>query len=93
MSKILYLDLAFENYDDDTQNHDSLLIKTWEKLGYLRENRNILEENEKLKLSQEILDDFEKILDIVGREKFNIYDDGSILYKWPKKEMRVDERR
>lgn len=82
MSKILDLDLAFESYEDDTHDSNPLLDKICGDIKYLRQNKQELNEIEKIKLSQKILDNFEQLLDIVGRDKFYFYDDGGIEYKW-----------
>ena len=38
--------------------------------------------DKRIELSDKILDKYNKLLDIVGREKFIFYDDGDINYIW-----------
>lgn len=82
MSKILYMQLAFEDYCDNTGNEPELYIKINEKTKQLREQKNQLDENTKIKISLDILEQYEDLLNIVGKEKFIFYKDGSIEYKW-----------
>ena len=91
MSKIFYLDLAFESYEDDIHTSIPFLNKICNDINYLRKNKELLKDNEKLKMSQNILSDFNQLLDMVGREKFYFYDDGVIEYKWNREDEENNE--
>ena len=82
MSKILYLQLAFEDYCDSIGNEPKSYIQINEKTKQLREQKNQLDENTKIKISLDILEQYEDLLNTVGKEKFIFYKDGSIEYKW-----------
>lgn len=82
MSKIMDLSLAFENYCDNTGSNLDFLNEIYKKASDLRNKKDLLGEEEQIKISNEIINDFEKLLDTVGRDKFIFYDDGSIEYKW-----------
>lgn len=82
MSKILDLQLAFESYEDNTGEKMSLLEQIYQDINNLRKRKNELDSKEKVETSNEILINFEKLLDAVGRDKFIFYDDGKIEYKW-----------
>lgn len=82
MSKILDLQLAFESYEDNTGEKMSLLEQIYQDINNLRKRKNELDSKEKVETSSEILINFEKLLNIVGRDKFIFYDDGKIEYKW-----------
>ena len=79
---ILYLQLAFEDYCDSIGNEPELYIQINEKTKQLREQKNQLDENTKIKISLDILEQYEDLLNTVGKEKFIFYKDGSIEYKW-----------
>lgn len=82
MSKMLDLQLAFESYEDNTGEKMSLLEQIYQDINNLRKRKNELDSKEKVETSSEILINFEKLLNIVGRDKFIFYDDGKIEYKW-----------
>lgn len=82
MSKILYYQLAFEDYSDYTGNEPKLYREINEKTQLLRNQKEQLDENTKIKMSLDILKQYDDLLKMVGKEKFIFYDDGSIEYKW-----------
>ena len=82
MSKILDLQLAFESYIDNTGKNIPLLEQTYKNISNLRKNKDELGDEEKNIISNEILNNFEKLLDMVGRDKFIFYEDGKIEYEW-----------
>lgn len=82
MSEILDIQLALENYQDNTGRKISLLNETFLELEKLRQTKNNLSEEDLVKSSTEILMKFNKVLDMIGREKFIFYDDDGIGYKW-----------
>ncbi len=81
--RILKLDLAFEDYQDDKQDTSMPLFD--EIINDVNNYRRTRAENsidKRIELSDKILDKYNKLLDIVGREKFIFYDDGDINYIW-----------
>lgn len=84
MRKILYLKLAFENYSKDTKNKPELLLKNQELESKIRTGEKSLTEEEKLKISNEILNNYNKLIDEVGREHFTFYEDDEdyLEYNW-----------
>ena len=82
MKLILSRQLAFESYQDDTGNNIDLLDKAYEDLAQFRKEKDKFSDSEKLRLSKEILEKFDNVLDIIGRENFIFYDDGDINYIW-----------
>ncbi len=82
MSKILYLQLAFEDYSLHSGNEPELYIKINEETQQLREQKDQIDEKTKIEKSLDILNQYEELLKIVGKEKFIFYEDGSIEYKW-----------
>ncbi len=91
MSKILYLQLAFEDYCDHSENEPELYIKINKKTKQLREQKNKLDEDTKIKISLDILEQYEELLKIVGKENFIFYKDGSIEYKWDDNQNITDK--
>ncbi len=82
MKRILSLQLSFESYTDNTKNKPDLLLETYEKLNSYRMNKDKLSLEEKLSDTEEILKNFDMLLDMVGRENFIFYEDGSVEYVW-----------
>ena len=82
MSLILDYSLEFENYSDDTGNEPIELIRLYEEIDKLRKNKNNMDYKTKIKKSKEIINDFEKLINIVGRDKFKFNEDGSFFYIW-----------
>ncbi len=81
MVDILEIQLALESYRDDTltefTDEEGNIL---DELQLLREQRNDLPEEEKIKRSTDILFKLNKVLDKIGREKFIFYDSGEINY-------------
>ena len=84
MSEILDLQLAFEGYVDNTNANLPLLEQIYQEISDLRKDRDrgILNDKDKISRSNAILNNFEKLLNIVGRDKFIFYEDGKVEYKW-----------
>lgn len=83
MSKILYFDLALENYEDLTGNRLEELDENFEKLKLLRQNRNFWSEDVRLREANNILDNFNKIIEDIGTNNFTFYDNGAVEYTGP----------
>ncbi len=82
MYRIFRFSLVFEDFTDNT-GYDSLFLdKIYEKIYYLREEKNNLTEEKQLELATDILNDCEKMVDIAGRDKFIFYEDGDVNYIW-----------
>ena len=82
MSKILDLQLAFETYIDNTGAKIDLSEQTYNDIKELRKNIDNFTKNENIIKSNKILTNFEKLLELVGHDKFIFYEDGKIEYKW-----------
>lgn len=78
--KIYYYSLALENYEDYTHNFSKSLHNTWDKLSYLRKNNDTLSVKEKEILKNEILKSFEQEVVKIGKDKFNIDEDGYVEF-------------
>lgn len=80
--RIFRFSLVFEDFTDNT-GYDSLFLdQLYEKIYYFRKEKDNLTEEEQLKLTTDILNDCEKMVDIAGRDKFIFYEDGDINYIW-----------
>lgn len=82
MSKVLDIQLALENYQDNTGENTDLINKAFSEISILRKSENELSEEERLNSSKNLLIKLNKLLDEIGREKFIFYDDGDIDYIW-----------
>lgn len=80
--EIFKLDLALEDYEDDTNNDIPLLNEINLKLKDFRKTKDSMSIDEQLKKSDDILKKFNDVLDLIGRENFIFYEDGDINYIW-----------
>ena len=82
LSKILYIQLAIENYELNTGIEHDEVNHAFEVLNKFRTKRKNLTEEEQFKESKEVLDLLNTALNVIGRDKFIFYEDGDINYKW-----------
>ena len=81
--RIFKLDLAFESYQDDKQDTSMPLFdEIIDDVNNYRRTRVDNSIDKRIELSDKILNKYNKLLDIVGRENFIFYDDGDINYIW-----------
>ena len=92
MSEILDLQLAFEGYVDNTNANLPLLEQIYQEISDLRKDRDrgILNDKDKISRSNAILNNFEKLLNIVGKDKFIFYEYGKVEYKWDMSLLKGD---
>lgn len=92
MSEILDLQLAFEGYVDNTNANLPLLEQIYQEISDLRKDRDrgILNDKDKISRSNAILNNFEKLLNIVGKDKFIFYEYGKVEYKWDMSLLKRD---
>lgn len=80
---LLKLSLAFESYEDDGQDTSMPLYEEIiNDVNDYRTRYNELSPEEREKLASKLVDKYEKLLDIVGRNNFIFYDDGDVNYIW-----------
>lgn len=79
--RIYYLSLAFENYEDLGKKKIPYKKETLDNLKKLWKTSLRLDYNTRLNLINSILNDYEEILDIIGKDNFIFYEDGVIEYK------------
>lgn len=82
MQLLLHLQLALESYGDDNDGEILLLKNAYKDLDDLRKNREIISVEQQIKLSNAIIEKFNNVLDLVGRNNFIFYEDGDINYIW-----------
>lgn len=80
--RLFKLDLALESYEDDTKNVIPLLKETTIELNKFRKLRDQMKPDDQIKTMEILLEKYNKVLDIIGRENFIFYDDGDINYIW-----------
>ena len=91
MRKIFFLDLAIENYEDNTGKNIKNLEKTFNELKHLRKENEKMNSEEKIELSKKILKEFENAVDEIGKSKFKFYSDGKIEYLWNESSEREEK--
>ena len=85
MSLILDYSLEFENYSDDMGEEPKELIEIYSSIEKLRQEKDTLDYKTKIKRSKEIINKFQKLIEDVGKEKFEFNHDGSFFYIWNNK--------
>lgn len=75
MKKILYAQLASETYNLLTKEKPEFMVKLWKTTGDLRRQKELLSEEEKIKISNEIIEGYDKLFEKIGKEKFCFYDE------------------
>ncbi len=91
MRKIFFLDLAIENYEDNTGKNIKNLEKTFNELKHLRKENEKMNNEEKIELSKKILKEFENAVEEIGKSKFKFYSDGKIEYLWNESSEREEK--
>ena len=91
MRKIFFLDLAIENYEDNTGKNIKNLEKTFNKLKQLRKENEKMNNEKKIELSKKILKEFENAVEEIGKSKFKFYSDGKIEYLWNESSEREEK--
>lgn len=84
MTQNLRYQLALEDYTDDTQQEIKFLNETWKRQGLLRKNRKNWSLEKQIQEAKLIQENFQQIVNDVGKENFIFYDDGNINYIWKK---------
>ena len=82
LRRLLRLQLALENYEDDTGENQQLLKEANLELKKFRETKQNLSSEEQINITDKIIEKYNQIIDIIGKDKFVFYDDGDINYIW-----------
>jgi hypothetical protein len=80
--KLLSMQLALENYEDDNGTKTSLIEEGHIALGKFRDECLSMSSEEQLKKANDIIKIYNKAFDLIGRDNFIFYDDGDINYIW-----------
>ncbi|MFQ6752333.1 MAG: hypothetical protein ACLRFL_02050 [Clostridia bacterium] len=75
--------LALEDYADC--NNSDWIYKdiAFQRLKEYRQNKDKMTEEELLSTTAEIVENFEKLFEKIGKENFVFHDDGDVEYIWP----------
>lgn len=84
MTQNLRYQLALEDYTDDTQEEIKFLNETWKRQGLLRKNRDNWSLEKQIQEAKIIQEDFQQVVNEIGKEHFTFYEDGDINYIWKK---------
>lgn len=82
LRQLLRLQLALESYEDDTGEKLQLLNETNLELKNFRKNKENISSEEQINITEKIIEKYNQIIDIIGKDKFVFYDDGDINYIW-----------
>ena len=84
MTQNLRYQLALEDYELDTGNKLELLMTIWSKLDVFRKNRENWSLEKQIQEAKIIQEDFQQVVNEIGKEHFTFYEDGDINYIWKK---------
>lgn len=82
MVQILRIQLAMEDFLDNTGVDVKEVKDAFLELNNLRDKKDILDAIERIEMSEKVIDLFNKAFDVVGKDKFIFYEDGDINYIW-----------
>lgn len=82
LRQLLRLQLALESYEDDTGENPQLLKEANLELKKFRETKQNLSSEEQINITEKIIEKYNQIIDIIGKDKFVFYNDGDINYIW-----------
>ncbi len=83
--KIYHANFAFEDYLDNSSSINNDAINSiFKKIGEFWKLKQTAPECELMILSNDLVNEIEKIYDLLGRENFKFYNDGVVEYKWNK---------
>lgn len=77
--------LGVENYADCTGDDSVYDDISFQLLKQYREKKDKMSEDELLESTAIIIEEFDNLLNKIGRDKFIFYEDGDVNYIWPKK--------
>lgn len=77
---IFRLSLAIECYEDETNNHIPEIKELYKEIKEYREVKEKKGLEEELKITNNIIEKFEKLLEIIGADNFDIDEDGYVEY-------------
>lgn len=80
--RLFKISLSFESYEDDNKGYFPELDKVIEDNNSFYAMKQKLNKKQLAKETEKLLDEYDKILDIVGWDKFVFYDDGYVDYIW-----------
>ena len=80
--QLLRLQLALESYEDDTGENLQLLKETNLELKKFRETQENISNEEQINITDKIIEKYNQIINMIGKDKFIFYDDGDINYIW-----------
>ena len=78
--QLLRLQLALESYEDDTGEKLQSLNETNLELKNFRGTKQNLSSEEQINITDKIIEKYNQIIDIIGKDKFVFYEDGDINY-------------
>ena len=84
MTQNLRYQLPLEDYELDTGNKLELLMTIWSKLDVFRKNRENWSLEKQIQEAKIIQEDFQQVVNEIGKEHFTFYEDGDINYIWKK---------
>ena len=84
MTQNLRYQLALEDYELDTGNELELLMTIWRKLDVFRKNRENWSLEKQIQEAKIIQENFQQVVNEIGKEHFTFYEDGDINYIWKK---------
>lgn len=80
--ELLSMQLALESYEDDNGTKTPLIEEGHIALSKFRDERSLMNNEEQLEKSNEIIAIYNSAFNMIGRDNFIFYENGDINYIW-----------
>ena len=77
--RLLKIDLALESYVDFYNDKPNKLVKLRKHLRLYRIEKDKMTDEEKFNNCKSLVDKYTKLINEIGRDKFEFYDDGDVI--------------
>jgi len=85
--------MALENYFDSTGNNKKIINNVWTKEAAVREAKFAEPEEKVVEMSAALVDEFKKVVDLIGKDKFVFYDEDDLEYVWKNSKEKNNGRK
>ncbi len=77
--RLLKIDLALESYVDFYNDKPNKLVQLRKQLRLYRIEKDKMTDEEKFNNCKSLVDKYTKLINEIGRDKFEFYDDGDVI--------------
>lgn len=77
--RLLKIDLTLESYVDFYSEKPTKLTQLRKQLRLFRTEKDKMTDEEKFSKCKRLVDEYTKLIDEIGKDKFKFYDDGDVI--------------